>query len=215
MSLVGTVNFDYWYDDVMPSVKGAESDIILHHIRGAAIDFCEQSLAWRFDALPINVIANQRQYMLDIPFEGAEIVQVLHAYIGNKEIAVTSTSALAQRNINFLSMKGLPNSYIQEYTERMSLYPLPNSNIAGGLTYKVALRPSRIADGMYDSIGKKYFEAIAHGTKARLFEIPSKPWSDLSLSAYHRSKFEMVVRHARDEAVSGYGRGAKRVVSHY
>lgn len=215
MSLVGTVNFDYWLDDIMPSMTGLEVELALKHIRSAAIDFCEQSLAWRFDTLPINVIADQRQYVLDVPFEGAEIVQVLHAYINNKEIAVTSTSALAQGDINFLNQKGLPTCYVQEYTERMSLYPMPANSITSGLTYKVALRPSRVADGIHDSIGKKYFEAIAHGTKARLFEMPKKPWSDINLAVYHRSKFEMIARHARDEAASGYGRGIKRVVSHY
>lgn len=215
MSLVGTVNFDYWLDDVLPCMTGQEIELAIKHIRGAAIDFCEHSLAWRLDALPIDVIADQRQYMLVSPYDDTEIVQVLHAYLNYKELPVNSTSALAQRNINFLSQQGTPTCYVQEFTERMSLYPMPNSNFSASLTYKVALRPSRVANGMHDSIGKKYFEAIAHGAKARLYEMPGKPWTDGNLSIYHRAKFDMIATRARDEAASGYGRGVKRVVSHY
>ena len=67
---------------------------------------------------------------------------------------------------------------------------------------------------MNDSIGKKYFEAIANGAKARLYEIPNKPWTDAALSGFHRNKSEMMASRARDDAASGYGRGPKRVVSH-
>lgn len=214
MNLAGSLNWDYWLDEIMPSMTGLEIQFAIKHIRGAAIDFCEQSYAWRFDPIAININANQRQYSLSASFDDTEIVRVEQVFVSGKQITVTSMSGLAQHNINFINVKGTPTQYTQEFTERISLYPLPDKGIVGGLTYKISLRPSRIADGMHDSIGKRYFDAIAHGAKARLLEIPSKPWSDPNLAAYHRAKFDMVVARARDEVSSGYGRGAKRVVRH-
>lgn len=215
MSLTGSVLFDYWLDDVLPSITGGEVDLIMKHIRDAAIDFCERSYVWRVDGLPITVIADQRQYTLLSPVEEAEIVRVEQVFISGKEITVASISGLSQQNINFMTGKGNSRCYVQEYTDKLGLYPMPSTQILGGLTYKVSLRPSRVAEGMNDSVGKRYFEAIAHGAKARLFEIPSKPWSDAQLSTYHRAKFEMMARQAKDEVSSGLGRGSKRVVSHY
>lgn len=213
--IVGTVNWDYWLDDVMPSLSGIEIELVTTHIRSSAIEFCEQSYAWRVDMLPVTVNANQRQYLINSPYDDAEIVRVEQAFLNDKELRVTSASALAQRDINFLSHKAIPVNYVQEYTDRMSLYPLANADFNKGLTCKLSLRPSRVANGMNDSIGKRYFEAIAQGTKARLFEMPKKPWSDGNLSVYHRAKFNMMVKMARDEVASGYGRGPKRIVSHY
>ena len=214
MSLVGTVKFEYWLDDVMPNIAGAEVEFVLKHIRDAAIAFCEQSLAWRVDALPANVIVDQRQYQIDSPWDDTEIVQVMQVFYDDRELLVASNSGLSQRNINFKTQADTPRNYVQEYAEKISLYPLPNSNLTDGLTCQIALRPSRFAIGMNDSIGKKYFEAIANGAKARLYEIPNKPWTDAALSGFHRNKSEMMAIRARDDVASGYGRGPKRVVSH-
>jgi hypothetical protein len=215
MALTGSINFDYWLDDVMPSVGGAEIEFVLREIRHAAIDFCERTNVWRLEGLTQNVVAGQSEYLLDSPLDRCEIVQVLEVKYDKSVIPVTPQSRLSQNNSNYASLKGIPACYWQDYPEKLNFYPVPNTGLVNGLMYKVSLRPSRVANIINESVGKRYFEAISHGTKARMFAMPKKPWTDPALASYHMQQFDQKISRARDEASTGYGRGAKRVVSHY
>lgn len=207
------VNFDYWLDDIAPSMNGAEIPFIIRQIREAAIMFCDASWAWTLDALPINIIANDATYALVSPINHAEITKVIHAYVDGEEICNTSWTQLSREHSKHATKTGSVKSFVQDYVEQVRLFPIPDA--AGVLTYKVALRPSRIAAGMDGSVGKRYFDAISDGAKARMYEIPNKPWSDGQASVFHKNKFESACQKAKDEVISGLGRRALRTVSYY
>lgn len=197
------INYDYFLDDIMPDIVGAEVPFVMRHIRNAAIEFCERSWAWHLEALPIQLQANKAYYNLLPPVmdDSQEICQVIWVMVNEKIITPLT-------NQDKLSLSGDPEHYLQDYTEQITLLPTPSNAVA--MRYEVALRPSRTSEGLNGSVGKRYFEAICNGAKAKLFEIPNKPWSDGQNSVFHRSKFEDAAAMAKDEVLSGLGRGPRR-----
>lgn len=53
---------------------------------------------------------------------------------------------------------------------------------------KIAEPPALSANEVPDEL-LEYIEGIAHGVKARLFAMPSKPWTQTHLVDYHQNKF--------------------------
>ena len=208
------INFEYFLDDVVPSVIGAEIPLILLHIRNAAIRFCEKSWAWQLDGLPIDVIGSEPTYPLVTPSDQAEIVKIMSVKLNGKTLDVSSLPAIEAVYHDSSYRKGSPHSYWQDYVEQLNLFPMPDFSKVAGLTYRMALRPSRTAEGMDGSVAKRYFDAISDGAKASLFEIPNKPWSDGQASSFHSQRFNVMATHAQTEVMRGLGRGPIRVVGH-
>lgn len=204
------MNLSEWLDELMPAISGAEVALVQRHIILGAIDFCEMSWVWHKDAVPLNIVVDQSKYNLVSPVANTEIVQVLVVYVDNENVEVSSWNVLNANYAKAKTLKGYAIAYVQDYVEELTLFQIPDVAITNGLAYKVAMRPTRNATTIDDSIGKRYFDGIADAAKARLFEIPNKPWSDGQAAVFYKQKSEEAARAAKDEVLSGLGRGARR-----
>lgn len=209
------ISFDYWLDDVVPTVGGAEISLVMLHIRNAAIRFCEQSWAWQIDGLPINIVANDGTYDLVSTVTTTEIVKIVSVDVNAYPLTVKSRASIRLAYQDADTKKGSPKFYWQDYVEKLTLFPIPDTALVAGLTYRMALRPSRVAAGMTDSVAKRYFDAISDAAKASLFEMPNKPWSDGQAAVFFRNRFENAAIMAKNEVMFGLGRGPMRTVSHF
>jgi hypothetical protein len=209
------MNLSEWLDEVMPAIAGAEVGFVQRHILYGAIDFCKMSLAWNEDAAPINIVVDTAAYNLVSPITNTEIVEVMELYVDSEIVTPSTWREITDNYADAKTLTGSAIHYVQNYAEKLTLFKIPNAAITGGLTYKVAIKPTRIATVINDSIGSRYYDAIADAAKARLFEIPSKPWSDGQASLFYKSKFEAAAQAARDEIVSGLGRGSVRTKIYY
>jgi hypothetical protein len=205
------MNLSEWLDEIMPTFGGAEVPFVQRHIIAGAIDFCEQSWAWHQDADAQDVIVDQSKYTLVSPEDDTEIVKVLRVYVDNKPIDVSSWDVIESNYALAKTLTGNAISYVQDYADDLTLFKIPDLGITDGLTYHVALRPVRNATVINDSVGSNYYDAIADAIKARLYEIPKKPWSDGAAAVFHKSKFETAAISAKNEMIGGLGRGVSRV----
>jgi hypothetical protein len=114
----------------------------------------------------------------------------------------------------------LPESIIADGTQPRSLCQLtPNRYIVLPLpddaTYQmrmfVALKPTRIAEGMDDGLFDELEDAIIHGALQHLLLIPNAAWSDKELASYHARQFLFQLTERRARANIGTARGTVRV----
>lgn len=212
---MGATQWLSWFDDILADLPGCGQPLAKLHIRAAAIDFCERSLAWRADLDPIDAIEDEGTYDLD-PDTGTVVVRVLELWYDGKRINAKSADDLACLYANWTTEAGTPLYYTQETpSDSVILVPMPNADLAGALTGKVAIKPSQASTGIDSSIFEKWREAIAHGAKARLFALKKKPWSDKELAAYHQGVFDSKVATAALAASKGFTGAPKRVKAHF
>lgn len=207
---MGTVNFNYWFEELVSAVNGAETDLLFQQIRSAAIEFCNLSEAWRMDNLPVDIEQGTREYAIEAPISGTEIVKIVQVLVNGCAVHPTSWAALIDQSPAAMNHQGNIKAYVQEYANKVALYPIPNTDIVGGLVCKSAVRPTRIANGMDEEVGKRNFDAILSGAKSRLYLIPGKPWSDGAAGVYHKKLMEEAAQKARTEVNVGHGRVALR-----
>jgi hypothetical protein len=174
-----------FYDLVAPHLPGCSLAAMDIALRQAAIAFCEQSLAWRFDHPPIAVEPGVSAYPL-VPPAGSTVHAILHAALDGREIGCgTGDCDMAERNRDG-RLSGIP-LYIFGETGLLTLVPAPGAN--GILSLGVALKPSPASAGLGEREFDEYQEAIVHGALSRLMSSPKKPYTHLQLASYHQEQF--------------------------
>jgi hypothetical protein len=174
-----------FYDLVAPQLPGCPLAAMDIALRQAAIAFCEQSLAWRFDHPPIAVEPGTSAYPL-VPPADSTVHAILHAALDGREIGCgTGDCDMAERNRDG-HLSGIP-LYIFGGTGFLALVPAPSAN--GILSLSMALKPSPASAGLGEREFDEYQEAIVHGALFRLMSSPKKPYTHLQLAFYHQEQF--------------------------
>ena len=182
--------WDAFFDLLSPDVPGCPQSAQIIALRQAAIDFCEQSLAWRYDHPDIAVLVATAKYFFDPP-EGTAVHAVTYAEFNDRQIEVSKM----ERDIHIWNWRGLSGTpeYVLGVSVSFTLVPTPD--LEGTLKLKVVLKPAPNATGIDDDIFNEYREAIIHGALARLMLSPKKPYTDLALANYHAN--QCLVKTAR------------------
>lgn len=174
-----------FYDLVAPHLPGCPVTAMDNALRQAAIAFCEQSLAWRFDHPAIAVEPGVSVYPFAPP-DGSVTHAILHAALDGREITCGAGGWDMAERSRASSLCGIP-SCILGGSGFLTLVPPPCAS--GVLTLSVALKPSPTSAGLGDRELDEYREAIVHGTLSRLMCSPKKPYTQLQLASYHQEQF--------------------------
>ena len=190
-----------FYDLLMPDLPGCPAAAADSALRQSSIAFCEQSLAWQTEHLPVFVMGGIAEYAYSPP-EGAAVHAIIHAVLDGEEIE----SFACEKNITIKNLRrqtGKPR-YVLGGPFSLTLVPAPDSN--GVLTITVALKPSALSTGIDDALFHEYREAIIHGSMARLMLSPKKPYTNIQLAAYHQQQFIIKTAAAGMRVARGYAR---------
>lgn len=74
----------------------------------------------------------------------------------------------------------------------------------------VALKPTRMADGMDEDLFNELEDALVHGTLQHLLLIPNTAWTDKELAVYHARQYLFCTTERRARANIGNARGTMR-----
>ena len=190
-----------FYDLLMPDLPGCPAAAADSALRQSSIAFCEQSLAWQTEHLPVFVMGGIAEYAYSPP-EGAAVHAIIHAVLDGEEIE----SFACEKNIKIKNLRrqtGKPR-YVLGGPFSLTLVPAPDSN--GVLTITVALKPSALSTGIDDALFHEYLEAIIHGSMARLMQSRKKPYTNIQLAAYHQQQFIIKTAAAGMRVARGYTR---------
>lgn len=203
-----------WSDflpEVLIEVPGCPEPLVEHHIRNAAIEFCNETLIWREDLTPIDSVIEQAEYTLTPP-AGSRIVMPVSVEYDDKLIDPETEENLNAKSRTWRTNDpGTPSVFLIPDPLTILLHERPNSVIVGGIAVKAALKPTRNATEVADIVYDDWAEAVAAGALSRIMEIPDKPWTNPNQSIYYHRKFNGAKNNARVKVDRGHAQRGARV----
>lgn len=193
-----------WNDDVLTDIPGATQGFVQHHIKLAAIEFCKMSWVWLFDQAVIPVVAGTASYPWSGMPANTAVARVLQVWIDKKQIFPKTRNELSDRYGDYMQAEGPSAYFIADLPSKIILVPKPSSAITNGITAKLAIAPNRAAAGIETELFERYFDAVSQGTKARIFGIKRKPWTDMDKSLEQRALFEAAIAEAKTTVIRSY-----------
>lgn len=194
-------------------VAGVPEPVAINALRKAAIEFCDRSHVWMIDHDPIDLVADESTYQFS-PDNGTVVLRIEEMWIEGRPLTPTTLLDL-QTTRNWTALTGQPLHYLQQNTEEFILFPKPASSTAAALTMKVTVKPSRRSTGIENWLVEKHLDDIVHGALWKLFEMPSKTWSDGQSALYHKAAFDEAIDCARMAAHKGFVKSKIRTRPHY
>ena len=199
--------FTAMYDDVLPHAPGCIAAVALDAIRKAAIEFCDKSWIWHYNAAAISVVANTSTYSFATPAD-TEVVTILDGWLNNLPLTHKGSDELKRVNTRWQQWTGSrPIFTTMEDSLTVRLVPSPTVSYASGLNMLLALRPTIAATGIETWIYQKYREQIADGALYRLYMSPKKGYTDMKLAMAKKEMFRKHVGLAYNKSMAGLGRG--------
>ena len=223
--------FTTLFPDVLPFVRECPEIVAINAIRNAAIELTKKSRCWQVDLLPISVVAGQSDYPLDAGTDvvalnaatgGCEIAAIMFCTYNGWPIPGKSPDELAKiyRWFDWRSWQGDPKYYNQLETNSLFVVPQPVVSVTGflsttgnslGLQPRAAFMPTRAATGMDAVQQERYYEGIAMGARARLYEMSGQPFADPAAAALFNARFQTYVNKVRIEINTGNQRNSEVV----
>lgn len=186
-------------DEIQFEIPEASIDSVIWAIKKSIEEFCELSHYWKEDIGPVRVVPGCSDY--DIAAYGnAAIVSIIN-------IKTNSTDGRS------IQLERIPTDDVRyrfwQYTP-FSITVSPVDELTGlDLSVFAALKPIDCSSRFEFSehILIDYQDAILSGARARLYEVPRKPWFDPALHQKNRSIFVA----AASDALRSQGRGYSRL----
>lgn len=205
-----------FYPYIVPHVPGCPSLTVDVALRSSLIEFCERSLIVQRDHDPISVIANIADYDFEPPIANHLVVKVMRAWYKGSSLAPISPDEIGSPSIYNTSatttpLTGDPKNIFQKDERTFTLYPIPKEAAKLALTMRVALKPSRSATTVEDSLFEDHAESIAAGALSKLMIQMGKSYSNPQMSAIHLKVFETGINKAKQSSSRGYVRSGLKV----
>lgn len=199
------ITWPSFYDFIASDLPGCPFAAVDIALKQSAIDFCSQSLAWRYNHPDVAVTNGTAQYVF-VPSAEAVVHAIHYAAWNGEEIA----TRVDESNVTIYDWRNESRTpkYVFGGATSLTLVPTPDAD--GTLTLEVILKPSSTATGIDDDIFNEWREAIVHGALARLMLSPKKPYSNPTLAAYHQQQFTIKTAAAGMRTARNYTRAPLR-----
>lgn len=167
--------FEELIPDLLLQAKGCPRSVLIREIRKCAIELFESTTIWREIHDPIYTIAGVTEYDLDPPSNGA----------------IASVVSVTDEN-------GRELEWGQRVAEILELTTAPDSREK--ITLEMAIKPSRRARGIPDSMMNLVESALLHGTLASLLMMSGQRWSNPSVGMEELRRYKNEIRRLRVRA---------------
>lgn len=199
------------YDDALPNVlqyvQGCPDETAIFHIRQAAIEFFQKSLAWR-EELPITTTTlDQSVYVFKTPV-GASVAKLL-SYSFNDEDHTVTDGDMARS-----MMLGNSSDNLVWTLDRNVFEINPSPEDGESVRVGVALKPAQDSTSIPGQHFEHHIDAIAVGAIARILNIPKQSFTDHTLAMQMRADFEAKMNRAASAAAKSFSRSRLRVTAH-
>lgn len=199
---------------VLPLVPGCPAPLAELTLRAVAIDFCSHAPVVQEVLDPIDVIAGQQQYDIDLPY-GSNVTLILEAFYLGQRMGVfkTGDEAMPDSRPAWLTLHAGPALYAlrQAADNTFTLDRVPTDTVPGAIVLRVATRPAPMAGVLDDVLLADYGYEIGAGTAARLMLMPGQLFSNPALAPTYQAIYVAARTEARIRADKSFGMAATRV----
>lgn len=193
------VTYDAFFPEVLPYVHDCPSMVARNAIMDAAIEFCRKTGVWQVTVPATTLTAAQTSYPVStwLP-ANTDFVRTLQAWFGQTVLVPKSIDELNDMYGWFIwnQQLGMPKYATQMDQESITLVPSPDTaNAADGqFSAILAVAPTRGTGsgfGVLADVYNRYAEFVAHGARARLYQMAGQPFYDPKLALEYRRKFDI------------------------
>jgi hypothetical protein len=188
-----------FFSRVIPMATGCPEPVAEQAIVDSAIDFCEKTLALRYQSDALFAVSGISTYDIEVPTYHA-LSRIIHAKIGDQELQAMPVEQLpTERDYSAQPVK----FYVTQgqFERQLNLYPTPDASYTVNMT--LAIRPLRGTGYLADDLFDYWLEPVVAGTLMRLKAIPDQPFSDPAGSIYYGQRFGALCNNARVEGNIG------------
>lgn len=204
-----TALYEDFFPYIQPDIAGAPEPIMAMAVKNACIEFCEKSLVLIKDHDPVTISTGVIDYDLEPP-TGYIVVKIMNAWLENNKLTPMTPSVVREAAVynrsfsSYVEALTTPQYYLQKDERTVTVWGVPDKDLVGGLTMRVALKPSRASTSVDSVILEDHAESIAQGAMFRLMVTPGRPYSNPQMAAAYKSLFQSAINTAR--LTSEYGR---------
>ena len=200
------IQWEQFLPEVMIDLPGVPEPLAIHHIRNAAMQFCEETRLWSEYLDAISVQANEGEYTLDGP-QHTNVVDILSASFNGSPLGGPfSESELDKKRPGWREETGAQPFLCAKKGNLIRLIPIPTEAAANALRAAVAVKPALTAHEGPDFLLADWHEAIGYGAKERLLMVPGKDWTNADLALYFGKQFRKKVNDGRAKFLKGGSR---------
>lgn len=183
---------------------GAPDLIIEHYTKRAIERFADKSRFWQEDVGPIRVVDASDTYDLAAT-RYTTIIQLEKIYALNDE-------GRLQEFVHGPDDGSDTWGYYQPSPFTFTVYP-HNQLIGKDLVIDCSLKPREYNDRFRFStlLTEEYFDALVSGTKAFLYRVSNKPWSNADLAMLNQHEFDNKINDAKTRMTQGFAKEARRI----
>lgn len=208
------VSYEVLFPDVLVHAPNCPEPVVINAIRNACIEFAKGTLYLTEELDPIDVVANEP--LIDIDTVAGYDVEMLvgDLFYDGKRLAKKTVSELdATYHTSwreFTSPK--PNGYVMYKPDEVRLVPIPTESLAGAITGRVALTPSRTSTRVDSGLVDFGRQSIAAGALAKIHMIPDQPYTNEAKAAAYDKAFRSAIANGAADVRSSFVRAPMRVI---
>lgn len=186
--------------DISLYAPNCPDQTILYALKMTVIDFCQETLWWKYEADPMDVIKGETEYQVEVP-SGTESVLVLAAWYEDRPLVQTGFSARSRwPRLKAEAHEAQPQGFSAYNNETIKLYPTPDETKPESLRMLVALMPKRSATGADASMMDVWTDTLISGALSRIYDIPNQPFSNPDAAKKRELAYRQDVVKARIQA---------------
>ena len=198
------VNYEQALSRVIPYANGCPDPTAIHHLRLAAIEFFQRTLAWRETLASVATVVDQIEYVFPRATE-TEIAKVLRYELdGAQETVVDGDTG---REMALASA-----STAVAWTADRWLFSVSPTPDTADLTmvFHVALKPSFDSRAIPKPQFDQYIQHIVYGALAGVLSIPGTKYENQNVATVFRARFESAISSVAASSGRGFGRVERR-----
>jgi hypothetical protein len=181
------VNIDAFHAYVLPNVIGCPVPVMDHHVRLAAIDFCNKT---RFHEAECEGASLYKGVITAEADAGLEIVSVSTVHVDGERLA----NKTKQTGLSMLNAGSTDRFYVVLWDGEIAINPIPQTEVP--VRVVATFRPTQTATVISDVL-TEWMDDIASGAIARIAALPGQAFSNPEISGYHMQKFNEAVKSAK------------------
>lgn len=184
---------------ILPFVRDCSQPAAIVAARFASIEFYKETL-WQQEQLePVDLIAGQAIYELEVPPNTMPAKVMRVEIVGDQRLIEPKTKDELDQlyGANWTTAVGAPRYYTQFEPTEICLYPAPATDAPQAMRLLVATQPTPDAEEIDDSVFNYFAEGLAYGARARLVETAGQPYYDPNSAPLLWGRFYGMVSRAK------------------
>lgn len=199
---------------VLPFADGCPEFVIQDAVLATIQDFYRRTKEKEVAADPLNIIAGQGVYTLNL--DSVHVFEVTSVLYGGNELSPGDPAVFREKiGADWRVQAGSPLFYYTPGLDQIRLVAAPNATIAGGLVASCIVYPSRTATVFDDILLEELRDAIVAGALSRLLMEQDRPWTNYKLGVAYGIAYDTAVAERVSRVNHGRVRSKKRIVPHY